>query len=101
MRQIYVLMSECVDVFVNHFLAKNEDVLEVEMKDVFTRFGNDVIASAAFGVKVNSLAEPNNQFYLMGKEVTDFTGFWKNLRFFGCMLFPKMFAVGIFFCLNL
>ncbi|KAJ8955212.1 hypothetical protein NQ317_001065 [Molorchus minor] len=39
-----------------------------EMKNVFTRFGNDVIATAAFGISVNSLDKPNNEFYLMGKE---------------------------------
>lgn len=43
------------------------------MKDAFARYTNDVIASAAFGVKVDSLKHQNNEFYLMGKEATTFT----------------------------
>jgi cytochrome P450 family 9 len=44
----------------------------MEMKDLFTRYTNDVIATAAFGVGVNSLMEPSNEFYLTGKDITIF-----------------------------
>lgn len=37
------------------------------MKEAFTRYTNDVIASVAFGIKVNSLLDKHSEFYEMGK----------------------------------
>nr|AFR43487.1 cytochrome P450 [Locusta migratoria manilensis] len=64
----------------------DENILTLEMKDFFTRVANDIIATTAFGVKVDSLAEPDNTFYRMGRDLTNMgatvvTGF---------MLFPKL-----------
>ncbi|PSN49030.1 hypothetical protein C0J52_09647 [Blattella germanica] len=53
---------------------KEKDVLVIEMKNLFTRFTNDVNASTVFGMQVNSFKEPNNTFYEMGREVTRFDG---------------------------
>uniref|UniRef100_V5GR19 Cytochrome P450 9e2 n=1 Tax=Anoplophora glabripennis TaxID=217634 RepID=V5GR19_ANOGL len=91
MKAMFVLISECAENFVQHFQKKNEDVLTIEFKDTFTRFTNDVIATTAFGIQVDSLGQPKNHFYLMGKEATDFSGLWKNLKFFGYFLFPKLY----------
>ncbi|KAJ8916092.1 hypothetical protein NQ315_004458 [Exocentrus adspersus] len=93
MRSMFILMVECAENFVQHFLDENEDVVSIELKDTFTRFTNDMIASTAFGIKVDSLAEPNNPFYLKGKDVTDFTSLAKNLRFMAFFMFPKLCQV--------
>ncbi|KAJ8928372.1 hypothetical protein NQ314_019103 [Rhamnusium bicolor] len=93
MRTMFVLMLECADNFVQNFLKKDEEVVTVEMKDIFTRFTNDVIASTAFGVKVDSLAEKNNEFYLMGREATDFTSVSKNMKIFAFFLSPAISEV--------
>ncbi|KAJ8928366.1 hypothetical protein NQ314_019097 [Rhamnusium bicolor] len=76
----------------NLFALKDEEIVTLEMKGLFTRFTNDAIATTAFGVKVDSLAEPNNEFYLMGKKVTTFS-FWRTLRFAGYSLFPKLYQI--------
>lgn len=62
------------------------------MKDVFTRYTNDVIASTAFGLKINSLEEKNNQFYEMGKKATDFSGV-QFLKFLGYGSMPRVMKV--------
>ncbi|EDW81111.1 uncharacterized protein Dwil_GK11195 [Drosophila willistoni] len=54
--------------------------LELDMKDYCTRFTNDVIASTAFGLQVNSFTERENTFYMAGKKLTTFT-FAQNLKF--------------------
>ncbi|KAJ8928373.1 hypothetical protein NQ314_019104 [Rhamnusium bicolor] len=77
----------------NLFVLKDEEVVTVEMKDIFTRFTNDVIATTAFGVKVDSLAEKNNEFYLMGKEATDLNSFSKNMKFLAIFFFPTVSKV--------
>ncbi|XP_038211824.1 cytochrome P450 9e2-like isoform X1 [Zerene cesonia] len=45
--------------------------IEVDCKDLTTRVTNDVIATCAFGLKVNS-HEVNNEFYEKGKEASQF-----------------------------
>lgn len=67
--------------FVQYFKNQNENSSEVELKDIFTRFTNDVIATTAFGIECDSLQNRTNEFYLMGKSLTDFTGF-KSLKIF-------------------
>lgn len=60
---------------------------------MYFRYTNDVIASAAFGIKVDSLAEPNNLFYNMGKKVTNFGGLIKTIKFSVIILVPKLAEV--------
>ena len=91
---MFTLISQSGEQFVQYFLKKNEDLITVEMKDTFTRFTNDVIANTAFGVECDSLTDRDNEFYLMGKDVTNFNGVWKNLRFLLIILMPRVFQVG-------
>ncbi|KAG7210382.1 hypothetical protein KM043_011915 [Ampulex compressa] len=43
----------------------------MDMKDVFTRYTNDVITCCAFGIKTDSMRNPDNEFLVCGKEVID------------------------------
>ncbi|KAH9645244.1 hypothetical protein HF086_012122, partial [Spodoptera exigua] len=45
----------------------SDGYIDIECKDLTTRYANDVIATCAFGLKVDSHNDENNQFYLMGK----------------------------------
>ncbi|CAH0397753.1 unnamed protein product [Chilo suppressalis] len=51
----------------------NLNYIDVDSKDLTTRYANDVIASCAFGLKVDSMMDEDNEFYKMGKFVTNFT----------------------------
>nr|AAC33299.1 CYP9 cytochrome P450 [Drosophila mettleri] len=72
MRQMFQLM----DIVANEAVEclKRDDIpengIELDMKDYCTRFTNDVIASTAFGLQVNSFKDRENQFYMMGKKLT-------------------------------
>jgi cytochrome P450 family 9 len=89
MRNMFVLISECGkhlgDFLEECIKDKNMKVegckieregnlLSVEMKDLFTRYTNDVIATSAFGIRCDSLKNPKNEFYEMGKDITNFRG---------------------------
>nr|QZP43538.1 cytochrome P450 monooxygenase CYP9A199 [Ephestia elutella] len=65
---------------------------DVEGKDLATRYANDVIASCAFGLKVNSLVDQDNEFYKMGKEATTFK-FKQLLKIMGFMLTRKLMTI--------
>lgn len=59
-----------------------------------TRYANDVIATCAFGIKVDSQAERENEFYAMGKCVATF-GFKRILIFVGYTSLPSLMKVRI------
>lgn len=93
MKLLFQIMDNCGKNFVQYFLEKQEDLIELDMQDVFTRYTNDVIAGSVFGAEVNSLKEPNNEFYLRGKEATDFVKFPANIKFLCSVLFPSAYKV--------
>ncbi|KAK4875965.1 hypothetical protein RN001_012387 [Aquatica leii] len=97
MKVLFSLMQECSNQFIHHFKKQNKTV-SIDVKDVVTRFANDIIGTCAFGINCDSLENPENEFYLMGKEATDVSGF-KILKFFGYGISPfltKLFGVKIY-----
>jgi cytochrome P450 family 9 len=68
------------------------DMLSLELKDLFRKFTNDVIATTAFGIQCNTLQNPNNEFYRMGKEFNKFS-FWRLIIFIGYTLIPNVMKV--------
>ena len=93
MKSMFSLISQNGERFVKYFLDKDSKLITLEMKNIFTRFTNDVIANTAFGVECDSLSDRKNEFYMMGKEATDFSGFWMNVKLFVCILVPKLLQV--------
>nr|ACZ97407.2 cytochrome P450 CYP9A37 [Zygaena filipendulae] len=47
--------------------------IDIDVKDLMTRYTNDVIASCAFGLKVDSHTDEHNQFYKLGRFSTNYT----------------------------
>ncbi|XP_058462595.1 cytochrome P450 9e2-like [Malaya genurostris] len=98
MRLMFELVLECCENMVRHYRKQLTDSSSVEydMKDIFSRFTNDVIATCAFGIRVDSLKNPNNDFFINGKKTTRFqmlSVFW---RVFAINLFPRITdALGI------
>ncbi|KAF5295365.1 hypothetical protein FQR65_LT01555 [Abscondita terminalis] len=97
LKTMFVLMQDCSKRFVENFKSQNTTV-SLNVKDAFTKFANDIIGTAAFGITCDSIKNPTNEFYVMGKEATDFSGL-KAFRFFGYAISPtimKLFGVPIF-----
>ncbi|XP_049818309.1 cytochrome P450 9e2-like isoform X2 [Aethina tumida] len=94
MKSMFTLISECANDFVEYFKKnQNQDIVTIEMKDTFTRFTNDVIATTAFGIKVDSLNDRTNEFYVMGKDMTNFRTLWRSMKLFGYFAFPLLFKL--------
>lgn len=90
MRGMLELMKINAEQAVRHMKSKIVDKTgtDVELKDLFSRYANDVIASTAFGLKINSF-EGDNEFFKMGQVVTSFTTF-ETLKFFLISNFQTM-----------
>jgi cytochrome P450 family 9 len=73
-------------------MADSSDILSLELKDLFTKCTNDVIATAAFGIECNTLQNPDNEFYRMGKEFNRFS-ILRIIVFIGYTLIPNFMKV--------
>ena len=75
MKTMHELIVVCGENFVE-WMAEQPDEKRrmVATKDLFTKYTNDVIATCAFGISVDSLKEPNNEFYVLGREATKLDG---------------------------
>lgn len=62
MRLMFKLMAECSEQMSAHFAqrSKRGEQISGDVKDMFSRCANDVIASCAIGVQVNSFKNPSN-----------------------------------------
>lgn len=96
MRSMFELVVNCSEDMKTHLIKDSKKGnVSLELKDLFTRFANDVIATCAFGIQVNSLKDPKNEFFEMGKHVTNFGGI-RSIKFFGFTNAPRiMKALGV------
>nr|UEN71138.1 cytochrome P450 4AV17 [Meteorus pulchricornis] len=76
MKSMFKLMSKCSESFTDYMMEQFEKQksLTINSKDAFTRYTNDVIATCAFGVSVDSMRNPDNTFYVLGRKTTNFEG---------------------------
>ncbi|XP_023717565.1 cytochrome P450 9e2 isoform X1 [Cryptotermes secundus] len=109
MKTMFVLVNECSEQLLDFLeqsyqqpletgykIKRDGDLLVLEVKELYARYTNDVIATTAFGLKVDSLKHPTNEFYMMGQDATSFGAIkWliflsipKVMKFLGINLIP-------------
>lgn len=76
MRQMYQLVQEVTSgQFLRHLREGCEiddgGVVEHDFKDLCAKYTNDLIAICAFGIEVDTLKDPDNEFYKTGRSVMD------------------------------
>lgn len=70
MRHMFELIRECAMQSCDSLLGQsNRTEHEIELTDFFSRYTNDVIASSAFGLKLNSFNDTTNEFFETGKQL--------------------------------
>nr|ACE75341.1 cytochrome P450 [Glyptapanteles indiensis] len=88
MKGMFKLMSECASTFTEYLVNQSRNgPIDFNSKDMFRRYANDVIATCAFGISVDSMANPDNDFYVFGTKGTSFDGITA-LKFFLSRSFP-------------
>lgn len=72
-RNMFDLVRECAidarDYLFEHELPARGSECEMATKDFFARISNNIIASCAFGLKIDSLTDRENEFYKTGSKV--------------------------------
>ncbi|XP_029170254.1 cytochrome P450 9e2-like [Nylanderia fulva] len=91
MKVMFDLILKCSADFVNYLVDHPELCDEVDTKQIFRRYTNDVIATTAFGISVNSMKDQNNEFYLRGIEASKtFSGSLILFKFMFMTAFPRI-----------
>lgn len=93
MRQMFQLVVDCCDAMKEYFeeeVSKNGGSLDIDVKDTFARVGINVIASCAFGLKVDTFKNPEHEFLQQGKKMVDFGRLSVAVKMFALRLFPKV-----------
>ncbi|PNF23401.1 Cytochrome P450 9e2 [Cryptotermes secundus] len=91
MKNMFVLVNECSEQLLDFLEQSYQQPLETgykikRVKELYTRYTNDVIATTAFGLKVDSLKHPTNEFYMMGQDATSFG----SIKFLIFLSIPKV-----------
>lgn len=91
MRQMLSLVNECTfdlcDYVKNEIQSKHSDVFD--LKDLMKRFTANTIASTAFGFKMNSFQDKENEFFKHGYSAANLDGI-QGLKFFAFQSIPKI-----------
>lgn len=96
MREMFELINTAAINYVNYYKTiletKEIQSIEIESKDSFMRFANDVIATCALGIECDSLQNPTNEMYKMALASRP-VGFVRTLKFLIALNIPKLSKV--------
>lgn len=93
MRNMFTLMNDGFAECLQHLGTQSTSKgFEIDMKVLFNKLSNDIIATTAFGLKVNSFDNPGNEFYEIGQALVFSRGI-QLLKFFLLAIMPTLFNV--------
>ncbi|XP_034830990.1 probable cytochrome P450 9f2 [Maniola hyperantus] len=87
MKMMLPFMTEISANIVNHLKGCIGE--DIDAEDLLRRYTSDVIASAAFGLQVDSVRDKDNKFYKTGQNLFKFTA-WQRFLFFIIAIFPNL-----------
>ncbi|XP_016952967.1 probable cytochrome P450 9h1 isoform X1 [Drosophila biarmipes] len=92
-RIMFNLIQSCSEEGVSHIFEllklSKDAAIDLEMKDYFTRFANDVIATVAFGISINSFRREDNEFLRIGQALSKISA-WSMAKAVLHALFPRL-----------
>ncbi|XP_034939877.1 cytochrome P450 9e2-like [Chelonus insularis] len=92
MKTMYKLMSQCAETFTDSLIKQSAKQTDFNSKDIFSYYTNDTIATCAFGVSVDSMKDPDNEFYRFGRKATNFESF-SMFKLLIYQLSPKLYKL--------
>ncbi|XP_078052697.1 cytochrome P450 9e2-like [Augochlora pura] len=73
MKAMFKLIVDCADKTAAFIAEESGKGRLWDMQDMSRRYTNDVVATTSFGIAVDSLKEPNNQFFKLSRECLNFS----------------------------
>lgn len=95
MRHMFELVRDCAvdskNFLLDTFFTTVGSEMSMELKDFYSRVTNDTIASCAFGLKINSLIDRQNEFYETGCKLQHLNSVKSFLKIWCLRAFPWVF----------
>lgn len=95
LRQMFYLMKDIgatSDRVLCELTANDSRSALVDLRDRMARYTIDVVASCAFGITANSLADPESEFCRYGRQIFDFT-YGRAMEFTSIFFLPELVSV--------
>ncbi|KMQ83698.1 cytochrome p450 9e2 [Lasius niger] len=92
MNTMFALLSEYAVNFSESLSTLPVDKSDIDMKDLFTKYTNDIIARCVYGIKIDSIKDPTNKFYVYGKDAVGTSG-TRVAKFIFFRTFPKLWRI--------
>ena len=89
MKIMFTFMSKHAADFAELMSTLPADKSDINMKDIFDRYTNDVIALCIYGMKIDSIRDPTNKFYICGKDITYMSAI-RSIKYIFIRTFPKL-----------
>lgn len=86
---MFILISEYAVNFAKFMSTLPLAKSDMDMKDVFSRYTNDIIALCAYGIKIDSMKDSTNEFYTCGKNITRMSTIY-SIKYIFIRIFPKL-----------
>lgn len=83
MRSMFGLVQNSSLQFIQAINKENDEIWNenvFECKDLFSRFACNIIATCSFGLDVDTITNPDDEFFMAGKHVTELNG-WQGIKF--------------------
>lgn len=95
MRHMFELVRDCAvearDFLLETFFPSVGCEMSMEITDFYSRLTNDTIASCAFGLKINSLIDRNNEFFETGCKLQHLNSVKSFIKIWCLRAFPWLF----------
>ena len=89
MKTMFTFISKHAADFAELMSTLPADKSDINMKDIFDRYTNDVIALCIYGMKIDSIRDPTNKFYICDKDIT-YMSAKRNIKYIFIRTFPKL-----------
>lgn len=92
LKAMFTTIVDCGSTLQNHLdeLIENGELLDV--REVAAGFTTNVIASVAFGIDVDTIYDPNNEFRVCGRKIFE-PNFWNSVRALLAFIQPELMSV--------
>lgn len=89
MRAMHELMVKSSEEFITTLKETDKIAKIFDSRDLFTRYANDIIATTAFGIEMNSMRDVDNDFFKAGYSMSEFR-YIDGLKFLASFSFPSL-----------
>ncbi|XP_003703411.2 cytochrome P450 9e2 [Megachile rotundata] len=98
MKIMFHLIRECADNVSNFIATQSKEKKIFDVKDICGRYTTDVIATCSFGISIDSMRNPNNEFYVLAKKTLNFMTAlsWKFMMAICCPKLSNLLGIRLF-----